>query len=195
MLFADVGIPMIALYWPSAWLLLLPVVALEARMARQMLGTTWRRSWVASAVANVASTVVGIPATWVVLAVVELRWAGGAAGLRTWTDRAYAVTVQAPWLIPYERFPWWMIPAAAGVLGVAFWCVSVVSERYVVGWLLRDATPKAIWRWALKANAASYLLLWAAVASGGWAPAAWVEASWWPAELAFRVVGAIMPGR
>jgi hypothetical protein len=194
MLFADAGVPMIAIYWPPAWLLLLPVIALEAWLARRMLRTAWPRAWAASALANVASTVVGIPATWLVLAVIELRWASGAAGLQTWTDRAYAVTVQAPWLIPYERHLWWMVPAAAGMLSVAFWAVSAVSERYVAGWLLRGADPTAVWRWALTANAASYALLWAAVAAGFGAPAVWAtEASMWVAELAFKVVGAIMP--
>jgi hypothetical protein len=40
---ADVGLPMLALVWPAAWLLLLVIIAVEGWFARRMLELPWNR--------------------------------------------------------------------------------------------------------------------------------------------------------
>ena len=116
-LLADAGVPMIVLLWPAAWILLVPIVLLEGEIARRRLALTYGRGVQVAAAANTVSMLVGIPMTWGVLLVIELAATGGRSlGLATLADRVIAVTVQSPWLIPYEADLGWMIPVAALVL-------------------------------------------------------------------------------
>src|SRR5579862_4439329 len=100
---ADIGVPMVAIFLPPMWLSLVPVVLLEAWILQRMLSVPSRAALVASAVGNITTTIVGIPLIWAALAVVEAMCCGSAKGLDSAWHRIYAVTVQAPWLIPYEE--------------------------------------------------------------------------------------------
>jgi len=99
---ADIGLPMVAVYLPPAWLCFIPIVVLEASVGVVRAKLPMPRALIAQAVANGLSTGVGLPVTWIVLAVIQLNCCGGAIGLDSLAKRAYAVTIQAPWLIPYE---------------------------------------------------------------------------------------------
>jgi hypothetical protein len=130
---ADAGVPMLALIWPASWVLFIPIVAVEAWLARKIVGLTVKRSVLASTVANAVSTLVGIPLVWGLLVLIEavIPHAGDARGIDSFWRRVYAVTVQAPWLIPYESELHWMVPLAAMVLLVPFFFASVFLERAV----------------------------------------------------------------
>ena len=65
---------------------------------------------------------------WAVLATVQGVLAGDARGLATVGQKIYAVTVQAPWLIPYEEDLGWMIPIALVVLAVPAYLLSALIE-------------------------------------------------------------------
>jgi len=156
---ADAGVPMLALVWPASWVLFVPVVALEAWFARKIPGMPFKRCALASAAANAVSTLVGIPLVWVLLLVADFGLGGSSAhGTDTLWLRMYAVTVQAPWLIPYESELTWMVPAAAIVLLVPFFFASVFIERAV---FLRfcESQSDLVRRWSWRANLASYGLL------------------------------------
>ena len=96
---------------------------------------------------------------WLILATVQLTFAGTALGLATAATRVYAVTVQAPWLIPYEEDLPWMIPAALAALAVPAYALSVFIEwRSLLPFLPPSSRPRALRAVAL-ANIASYALL------------------------------------
>jgi len=154
---ADAGVPMLVLLWPAAWALLVPVVLLEAEVARRRLALPYRDGLRVAGVANAVSTFVGIPVTWGVLVVVELVATGGRAlGLGTLAGRIAAVTVQSPWLIPYEADLDWMIPVAALVLCVPFFFMSVFVEAFIARRLLASHAPAHVRSWSWRANLASY---------------------------------------
>ncbi|MBI4271066.1 MAG: hypothetical protein HY615_12080 [Candidatus Rokubacteria bacterium] len=154
---ADAGVPMIVLVWPAAWALLAPIVLLEAEIARRRLALTYRRGVQVTAIVNIVSMLVGIPVTWGVLVVVELVATGGRAlGLGTLARRIAAVTVQSPWLIPYEADLGWMIPVAALVLCVPFFFMSVFVEAFIARRLLASHAPAHVRSWSWRANLASY---------------------------------------
>jgi hypothetical protein len=156
---ANAGLPMIGLYLPPAWLLLIPIIFLEATHGR----LRWRVPFVAAlraqALANGVSTLVGVPLSWVLLATLELICCGTAVGLETLTQRVYAVTVQAPWLIPYEEDLWWMVPASFAVLSVLFCAISIAAEYPFVKRAASGLAPASVWRWVVVANVYSYSLL------------------------------------
>jgi len=132
-LFADTGLPMIFVELPFLALALVPVVLLEALVFRFRLPLSFPRALGGSLVANLCSTFLGVPVAWLALFLAELCFgSGGMYDLGTPLLRLAAVTVQAPWLFPYEGEFYWMIPAASLFLMLPFFLASVLTERYVL---------------------------------------------------------------
>ena len=167
---ADIGVPMVAVFLPPLWLSLIPIIIIEALIVNRMLTISLARSFASAAVGNVLSTVVGIPFMWAVLATVQGTFAGGALGLNTIGRRIYAVTVQAPWLIPYEEDLSWMIPIALVVLAVPAYLLSVLVEwRVLCRFIATEQQPRSL-RAVAVANLGSYMalaLLFVAVSNAG----------------------------
>jgi hypothetical protein len=136
---ADAGVPMLFITWPGMLLALIPVVFIEAWIMRPRLELTSGKALKLAAIANLVSTVVGIPLTWMVLAGLEMLSTGGgmAYGLSTPWQRILSVTVQAPWLVPYESDLYWMVPAATLALLPAYFLASWGIEYAVIRMLLR----------------------------------------------------------
>jgi hypothetical protein len=155
----DIGVPMIAVYWPPAWLAFIPVVLIEGFAGLRILRIKFGRVVVASTVANLFSTALGIPITWFALALIELFAFGSARGFGTPLQKLYAVTVQSPWLMPYAEQSPWIVPVAAAVLSVPMYAMSVLSEYFIARFFFRSLTKKEIWRWQLIGNAFSYAFL------------------------------------
>lgn len=154
---ADAGVPMLAIVWPASWILLLPIIAVEGFVAARVTALGMRKSLLGAAVANAVSTILALPVTWGLLVVVEmvLSRGGRAFGLSSAGSRVFAVTVQAPWLIPYESDLDWMVPLAALVLLIPFFFASVFTERLAFKmWTRCDMSTARRWSWC--ANAVTY---------------------------------------
>lgn len=167
---ADIGVPMVAVFLPPLWLSLIPIIVIEALILHHMLSLSLGRSLTSSGLGNILSTIIGVPFMWAVLATVQGTFAGGALGLDTVGRKIYAVTIQAPWLIPYEEDLGWMIPIALLVLSVPAYLLSVLVEWQVVRRFLTPLQqPKGL-RAVATANLVSYIalaLLFVAVALAG----------------------------
>ncbi len=157
---ADAGVPMLAVVWPASWILLFPVILLEAAVGRRVLRVSWKQALVVAAKANALSTLVGLPLTWLGLVILEMFVSGRAFGLDIPGRRILAVTVQSPWLLPYEHDLYWMIPAAAAALCVPFFFMSVAVEYLVARYSVPPEQRRAVGAWAWLANLASYGLIW-----------------------------------
>src|SRR5258708_5219035 len=150
---------MIAVYWPPAWLAFIPVVLIEGFVGFRILRVNFGRVAVATAVANLFSTALGIPITWFALALIELFAFGSARGFETPIQKLYAVTVQSPWLMPYGEQSPWIVPVAAAVLSIPMYVMSVLSEYIITRFFFRSVTRRKILRWQLIGNAFSYVFL------------------------------------
>ncbi|WP_437752328.1 hypothetical protein [Sorangium sp. So ce1389] len=69
---ANAGIPMIFLVWPASWIVFVPVVLVEAAVARRVLCLPTRDAIKLSLAANAWPTLAGIPVTWALLTVIEM---------------------------------------------------------------------------------------------------------------------------
>jgi hypothetical protein len=154
--FANSGVPMLAVVWPASWALLLPVIGVEAWVARRTVGLSVWQSVRAAALANLASTFVAIPLTWGAFTLSSLTFD------EVWSppfdDRwrpVYDAVVGAGWLVPYEEELHWMVPLAALVLLVPFFFASVVCEAFVFGKVTGLGKDSAR-RWSRRANLATY---------------------------------------
>jgi tetratricopeptide (TPR) repeat protein len=169
---ADAGVPMLALMAVPMWASLLVIIPLEAYIATKRIGVGWWRCVKVSAVANLVSTVVGVPVTWILLVLAEISMsylgqhlmpAQGPAHTvpRFWGAALTALNVilTAPWLVPIESDLYWMIPTAALILCLPFFLASVWIEYRVARRMVGlDRGPRAF-DWAWRANLASYILL------------------------------------
>jgi len=158
---ANAGVPMLALHLPVIFASLLPIILVEALVARRLLGRPLKRSLGPVAVANAVSMLAGFPLLWFcAVAGQMLVGGGGGLGLETWWQKLYAVTVQSAWLIPYESDLHWMIPAAGLFMLIPAFFVSVWIERIVLQrFFWRDETRDRLRRYSFRAHLASYLLL------------------------------------
>ena len=161
-LLADAGLPMIFVTFPLMVCALIPVILVEVWVARPKLGATYRKSAWAVGVANVVSTIIGVPLAWAAVLGIELltgklsdRLLGHAAG------PVVAVTemILGPaWIGPTDNNHDWIIPVAAMMLLVPTFFVSWVIEAIIVNNMIDEEWPavrKAMWR----ANLVSYALL------------------------------------
>jgi hypothetical protein len=153
---ADAGLPMIIIVWPASGVLFLPIVVIEALVARKLLGLTFRRSLGVSAVANAVSTVGGIPLTWalLVLPLFGVALLPDALGF-------LALPFYVAWLPPVEAT--WLIPLAVGLFCVPCFFASVFIERWVARRLLRGHAAPEVRRWSWVANLWSYGAIWLAL--------------------------------
>jgi hypothetical protein len=158
---ADAGLPMISLMFPAAFYLLIPIIVLEFLVGRGLPLPASRRL-VGVTIANALSTVVGWPLTWIACAALQLFVIPGADrgyGFSTIWQKIASVTLQAPWLLPYHRDLYWMVPTAAMVLMVPAFFVSVFVERLVLRLCWGEMPGSERRRFAWLANATSYLFL------------------------------------
>ena len=158
---ADMGLPMLAVVWPGAWILLLPIIILEATIARRVLDINWKRSLKISAAANVASTIAGIPIIW--LGMLLPLWVIGAIIFYLPLPENVKLYLMIPfyaiWLPPISEKQSWMIPLSAAILCIPFFYASFKIETVVVRRMLSDFRIEEIKKWAWKANLYSYIAI------------------------------------
>ncbi len=157
---ANAGVPMIFIIMPPAIILVVPIILIEGLLAKFILQKPWTYCFQFSGICNVLSTCVGIPATWLILVIFQMLSDGSSAkGLDSIKDYIYAVTIQAPWLFPYESELDWMIPVAATVLTVIFWLISIVIEA-LIGLIIRKEKSLSWLRviiWSIGGNTMTYI--------------------------------------
>ena len=148
---------MLAVVWPLSWFAFIPIVAKESIVSWKYIALPGRKSLLGALIANLSSMLVGIPITWALLVVIEIVVTNGgrAYGLETFLTKLVAVTVQAPWLIPYEKDLYWMVPAAILFLLPFFGIVSVYVERPIFR-KITSCEKKEAKRWSLTANGITY---------------------------------------
>jgi len=157
---ANAGVPMIFIVAPILGWAIVPIIVAEGAALKFLLALENKRAYLASALGNALSTLVGIPLTWGLLVGLQLLSGGdGAHGIATPLQKIGAVTWQGAWLIPYEDHLFWMIPAACLFLTVPFFLVSLWSERIVCTRLLKGHDRDAVCRAVLYANTLTYAVL------------------------------------
>ena len=155
---ADAGVPMLFVTFPAMLLALIPIVFVETLVLARLMKRSRISLVKSAAVANMVSTIVGIPLTWIALVLLEFLTGGGAGhGLRSPLEKFLAVTWEAPWLLPYDSQLYWMVPTASLSLLVPFFFASYFIEAPIVARYQCDV-PRALVRFAVfRANVASYI--------------------------------------
>lgn len=138
---ANVGVPMLFLQMPVLIITLPLVIVIEAFLCSRLIQTSLNASFKAATVANLVSTLIGFPLLWFGLVGIQLLISASDAPTLSepWLS-IYSVTVQAPWLLPYEEKLYWMVPVAIMVLFIPAFFVSVFIEKWIYQRMLQNKT-------------------------------------------------------
>jgi hypothetical protein len=152
---------MLALSWPVQWLAFIPVVAGEAAMVARKLHLSFRGALKPVAVANLWSTLVGVPIAWFGMLLVE-----GFGGMMLSTMPEHIADSPAFRYVSFPLFAAWIrgsspleFKAAFLVLMVVFCWASILVERHVLKRYLSTSEQLQLRRSVKQANIASYVLL------------------------------------
>ena len=162
--YANAGLPMFSIEYRPMLIALCPIIVLEAILFAKRLPISSKRAAVGSTIANVVSTVVGIPLAWGVLMLLEFvsykSYAMVEAGSPIKALTLFLVQLfQIAWLPPLERGMEWMIPAALIALLIPNYFVTVAIERPVLVMIFSSVDKRAVVKAVWRTNAISYGLL------------------------------------
>jgi hypothetical protein len=162
---ANIGLPMLVYIMPASWILFFPIVVIEGWVARSILGIAWKSALLRSALANAASTLVGVPLIWAILVVIEMltgfgvnpvaTLAGRSFGMDSFFAKLLSVAFAAPWLPPSKHYMDWMIPVAGIILIFPFFFASVFIERWIFA-MKSDMQKPLVRLWSWKGNIITY---------------------------------------
>jgi hypothetical protein len=164
---ADMGVPMLFLQMPAMLAALLPIIIIEALFVRSRLSLSYREAFVGISIANVVSTLFGIPVAWFILVVPEMFFESHLNNLYQHLHNdpnspiwnAFAILATFPWLDPDESRLYWMVPVASTLLLVPSYFASVWLERPICRRLWRQTDAFAASRAVTNANRLSYAAL------------------------------------
>jgi hypothetical protein len=158
---ANAGLPMIFVHGPVFIMGFIPIVIIEAFILRRFIDKpTAIECLKATTVANLVSTVIGLPLTWIVFVIIQmLADGGGHMPNSTSAERIYAAILQSPWQLPYNHHSGWMIPRAALIMLVPFFIVSYQTERFVVQQYMKLHDRTLIRKGVYWGNVTSYTCL------------------------------------
>lgn len=161
---ANAGLPMIGFIWPLLWIGFIPIVLIEWLVMKKMLTNISRKNLLLTVTfSNLVSTFIGIPIVWVILAILQMVSPGGGGtypNLSHFWQLVLSVTVQAPWLLPYGQYYFWMVPTAFTLLMIPFFFMSYWIEGGItLKFLSQNQSYQTIKSSVWKANLYSYLFL------------------------------------
>jgi len=138
---ANPAVPVLTAVVTYLILLLIPILILEALVARWLLGTGWGASFRLSVAANLYSTLVGT------LPSIEVMSADGMDSVEAWGS-----------LFQQAGLAWRAL--GDGLIFCFMFYLAAVLFEWPVAWLMLDEArrPRAL-RWVLVANLLSYLLI------------------------------------
>ena len=182
LLLADAGVPMIFLTFPAMVVLLVPIILLEAWLLRKWLGLEIWPAIKSSALANIASTIIGVPGAWAVMFGLEFLLVTSLSrvpSLERLLDKSQSpvanvvgALLASAWLGPSDKDLDWMIPVAALGLLIPTYFISVLIEALIVDHMVSllegdpSLTSTRVRRVVRNANLVSYGLL--ATGTIGW---------------------------
>ena len=128
----NMGLPMIMPTMYFMVLALIPIVLLETWYVSKALDIRFRKAVVSIAGANVVSTLVGLPLTWLLLHLIQISAGEASYGVGGLAGMILSVTLQAPWLPPFGAEEFWMFHSAALFLLIPYFLATWLIEYVFV---------------------------------------------------------------
>lgn len=166
LILANMGVPMLFVQMPAIVAALLPIIAIEALFIRPRLAISYSEAFAGTSVANIASTLVGIPVAWFILVVPEMlfeahiyKFADRLAEFSSPLSMTFQLLTTFPWLDPDETRLYWTVPVASALLLIPSYFASIWLERPICRRIWRHVDSSTTRRAVTHANQLSYAAL------------------------------------
>jgi hypothetical protein len=159
---ANAGLPMLAVFIPVFAWAIIPVVLIEGVVFRQAMSTSWNRSFANSMIANIISTVAGVPLSWILLVVAQISIGGGGGFLPVGSrsEMTHVLFGQVAWYPPYPlEVLAWLVPRAMLLLILFFFMISTLIEFIVIRKRQQKLQALVILKGVVIANVTTYGLI------------------------------------
>lgn len=160
---ANAGLPMLALAWPGMFISLIPIVIIESWYLHRRLNIPFGRSTKIMTIANLESTIIGIPLAWAAMLLLEIGIGLLVSSLpfaQTLYNNTFASVVMtffsAAWIAPDEKHAHWMVPLALIVLMIPFFFATWWIEYKSVKRQMKEADSGEIKTATRNLNLISY---------------------------------------
>jgi len=165
--YANIPIPMIVIALPGMVVCLIPIIAIESWCINKIINIPPWRCIKYTSMANIGSTIIGIPLAWVVYSM-------AGCGIHHWKavifkdfglsipdsiELILTPIINAAWLPPDEKHLFWMGPTALLVLLVPFFYASYHIEYYSMRRMIKDVEPIVLKKAIYVANIYSYAFM------------------------------------
>ncbi len=162
--YANTGIPMIFITFPSMLAALIPIILIETWICRSLLSIQYRKVLGPIVLANVASTFIGVPLSWSLLFGAQCLLGNLIGTIPQRFEDLVGALLAGGWISPYyDNFVrselYWMIPIGSAIGVIAAYPISVWIESLVAGRFFEAGLRKAVGQAVQKANNVSYVLL------------------------------------
>ena len=129
----NLGVPMIIPTMHFMMLVVLPIVLIESVYIRRRLRIPFRKTARPVLFANLVSTLAGLPFTWCLLFLIQIVTGGTSPyDVADPVKKILEVTLQAPWLLPFEPEEFWIFHSAALFLLIPFFFATWFIEYLIV---------------------------------------------------------------
>lgn len=164
---ANVGLPLIVYIFPAGIFDLVPIVFLEGLIiSRKLISTAKKKVYFASFIANLITSIIGIPLSWLFLVAISLLKNDSCGpGYESWGSTILTTLRQIAWICPsnsfYEtpvKYITHLILALSLCLLVAY-ILSVQFEYWILKKMLKPIEASQFKKTVYIANALSYFFL------------------------------------
>ncbi|MBX7149281.1 hypothetical protein K1X76_09345 [bacterium] len=166
---ADAGIPTLALAWPAFWLLLIPIVLVEAYVGVIKFKLLWKQALKIMILANLFSTLIGIPLAYLMTVLTQLSLLSPALLISLLKPGS---TIQIMNFFPGNLvnstgfltmiggdMPLWAAYAGALLMCIPYGFISYYLEKRIIQKKLSTPHKLIAHSWALYANITSYTVI------------------------------------
>jgi hypothetical protein len=160
----NAGSPMIILEIPLMLLTLLPIIIVEAVITHSKLKLLWKQAFFGVAIANLFSTLLGVPLAWLAMLLIKLISESGFHILYKQSPASVSPLLDllqfflsVAWLGPQYTFI--NIISALIILLIPSYYVSVLMERKICRSIWRNQPRELVDHAVIYANRVSYLCL------------------------------------
>lgn len=151
--FADMGLPLIAMIFPYMSFALIPILIIESYIIKFYLDITFGKVVSRVTFANIITTLIGVPLTWVMLFILQLVMQPVSSN---YPNNVLSIIVNSPWVIG-SNSP--RTEIALMILFAFFFLVSWKIEYWVIKRKFKMLDPVKINKGCFAANLVTYLLL------------------------------------
>lgn len=160
---ANAGVPMLPIQGVFMFLALIPIMLVESIILRWRLALNWKESIKGGVIANLVSTIAGVPLSWGFMFIFTvIAYTLESEYNFSWDSpvmMAIYFIFTSAWFAPYEGHYAWLIPMALIIMLIPAYFLSLWIEYWVCKYIWQDKPKNLIFQAIRIMNGVTYGVL------------------------------------